>query len=115
MNKGELDAAGSQPGAAGGAGVGRAHWFRGTKGIPIFDVPAEKTEMQGCQAPESLSKEEGNDLKRWDVAIQDARRAIQLKEEGNALFRAKDYLGALSKYEQGLESDAHDKALRSNR
>ena len=71
--------------------------------------------MQELQTSASASKEERDELKRWDVAIQDARQAIQLKEEGNALFRAKDYLGALSKYEKGLEIDVHDKALRSNR
>jgi hypothetical protein len=38
-----------------------------------------------------------------------------LKDEGNALFKAHKFVMALSKYDEGLEFDAKNTAIRSNR
>ena len=38
-----------------------------------------------------------------------------LKDEGNALFKAHEFVNALSKYDEGLDLDPQNKAIRSNR
>merc|ERR1712100_314339 len=73
-----------------------------TKAPPEPAKPKKKT-------PEEIKKEEEAKLP------ENKRKALKLKEEGNAFYKKRDFENAVKKYEEAIESDPTDPTYINNR
>ena len=95
--------------------AGNAHFKKGDLGNAI--AMYEKAQM------ETYSDARHTKLKKWEKARKkkeaeaylDPEKAIAAKEEGNELFKAKDFKGAIEKYTEAIKRDPTNPAYWCNR
>ena len=97
-----LNITGAPPAAAAGQQQQQQQQQQQTKAPPEPAKPKKKT-------PEEIKKEEEANLP------ENKRKALKLKEEGNAFYKKRDFEKAVKKYEEAIESDPTDPTYINNR